>query len=334
MSSPAAARLLQRSPRHLLAAATPLLLAATATATAGCGSTTAATGTTAALTPVTVAVVPLADAVPVYIAQQDGYFTRAGLDVTIKRTAQSTAATADMVHGAVDVIAAANYVNFFSAQAKGTLNIKVLAAGTACGKNTEDVLAMPGSGITKPADLAGKTIAVNIAPNIQTLTINRQLQADGVNPASVHYVVIPFAHMAEALKARQVDAISEVEPFLSQAEVGEGAQPVLEQCTGPTVSIPLGGYIATAAWTSAHPATARAFQHAIEQAQAVAATNQALVEKLLPLYMPITKQIAGIVNLNTYQTSLDPVPLQRLADLMQKGGMLARPLNVSPLLFR
>lgn len=332
MSSPAAARPLQRSPRRLLAAATPFLLAAAATA--GCGSATAAKSTTAALTPVTVAVVPLADAVPVYIAQRDGYFKRAGLNVTIKVTAQSTAATADMVHGAVDVIASANYVNFFQAQAKGTLNIRVVAANTACGTGTEDVLALPTSGIITPAGLAGKTIAVNIAPNIQTLTINRQLQADGVNPASVHYVVIPFAHMTEALKARQVDAISAVEPFLSQAEVSANAESVLKQCTGPTVSIPLDGYIASAAWTSAHPATARAFQHAIEQAQAVAATNRAVVEKLLPTYMHISRTIAALVNLNTYETSLDPVPLQRVADLMQKGGMLARPLNVSPLLFR
>ena len=331
MSSPAAARPLHRSPRRLLAAAAAFLLAAV---TAGCGSAIAAKSTTAALTPVTVAVVPLADAVPVYIAQEDGYFKRAGLDVTIKVTAQSTAATADMVHGSVNVIASANYVNFFAGQAKGTLNIKVLAAGTACGTGTEDVMALPTSGITKPADLAGKTIAVNIAPNIQTLTINRQLHADGVNPASVHYVVIPFAHMTEALKAHQVDAISAVEPFLSQAEVSAGAQIVLQQCTGPTVDIPLDGYIATATWTSAHPATARAFQHAIEQAQAVAATNRAVVEKLLPSFMPITKQIASTVNLNTYETSLDPVPLQRVANLMQKGGMLARALNVSPLLFR
>jgi NitT/TauT family transport system substrate-binding protein len=333
MPSPAAARLLQRFPRRLLAAATPVLVAAATVA--GCGSSTAATGTTAAaLTPVTVAVVPLADAVPVYIAQQDGYFKRVGLNVTIKVTAQSTAATADMVHGSVDVIASANYVNFFAGQAKGTLNIKVLAAGTACGTGTEAVLALPGLGIATPAGLAGKSIAVNIDPNIQTLTINRQLQADGVSAASVHYVVIPFARMTEALKAHQVDAISEVEPFLSQAEVSADAQVVLQQCTGPTGGIPLDGYISAAAWAAAHPATARAFQHAIEQAQAVAATNRAVVEKLLPTYMPITKQIASIVNLNTYETSLDAVPLQRVADLMQKGGMLARPFNVSPLLFR
>ena len=109
------------------------------------------------------------------------------------------------------------------------------------------------------------------------------------------------------LKAHRVDAISEVEPFLNGAEVSLGAQPVLEQCTGPTADIPLGGYITTAAWADAHPATARAFAHAVEQGQALAASDRAAVEKVLPAYMPISKNIAALVNLNAFPTSADPV---------------------------
>lgn len=146
--------------------------------------------------------------------------------------------------------------------------------------------------------------------------------------------MIPFAHMAEALKAHQVAAISEVEPFLSQAEVSAEAQVVLQQCTGPTAGISLDGYISTTAWANAHPVTAGAFQRAIEQAQGIAATNRATVEKLLASFMPITKQIAALVNLNTYSTGLDSDPLQRVVNLMAEGGMLARPFNVSPLLFQ
>ena len=287
-----------------------------------------------ASTHVAVAVVPITDAAPFMLAVQRGYFTRAGLDVTYTLTPQSTAAAADLVHGSVNVIAAANYVSFFAAQAHGAMNIRVLAANSQCGTDTQAVLALPGSGITKPADLAGKTIAVNVSPNIQTLTITRQLQADGVPTAGVRFVVIPFAAMAGALKAHRVAAISEVEPFLSSTETSLGAQPVLQQCTGPTAGIPLGGYLTTAAWVSAHPATARAFQHAVEEGQALAATDRAAVEKVLPGYMPTGKGTAALVNLNTFPVTADPVQLQRVADLMQEGGMLARPLNVAPLVVR
>ena len=84
----------------------------------------------------------------------------------------------------------------------------------------------------------------------------------------------------------------------------------------------------------AHLATARAFAHAVEQGQALAASDRAAVEKVLPAYMPISKNIAALVNLNAFPTSADLVQLQRVADLMQMGGMLARPLNVAPLVSR
>ena len=172
---PPAPALAFRSIRRLIAA---LLTTVILAAVAACGTGTGSAGPAPlAGTHVAVAVVPITDAAPFMLAVQRGYFTRAGLHVTYTITAQSTAAAADLVHGSVNVIAAANYVSFFAAQAHGAMNIKVLAANSQCGTGTQAVLALPGSGITKPADLAGKTIAVNVSPNIQTLTITRQLQA-------------------------------------------------------------------------------------------------------------------------------------------------------------
>ena len=312
-----------------------LVLTAAGAAAAACGtSTVPAEPDTVTGTHVAVAVVPITDAAPFMLAVQRSYFTRAGLDVTYRLTPQSTAAAADLVHGSVNVIAAANYVSFFAAQAHSAMNIRVLAANSQCGTNTQEVLALPGSGISKPAGLAEKTIAVNVDPNIQTLTITRQLQADGVPTARVRFVAIPFAAMATALKAHRVAAISEVEPFLAQAETSISAERVLEQCTGPTAGIPLGGYITTAAWAAQHPAAVRAFQHAIEQGQALAATNRAAVEKVLPAYMKISRETAALVQLNTFPVAADPKLLQRFADLMQEGGMLTKPLNVAPLVLK
>ncbi len=318
--------------RRALAAVT---LTAAVVAAAACGSGTASTQPDAvAGTHIAVAVVPITDAAPFILAVQRGYFTRAGLDVTYTLTPQSTAAAADLVHGSVNVIAAANYVSFFEAQAHGAMNIRVLAANSQCGTNTQEVLALPGSGITSPAGLAGKTIAVNVAPNIQTLTITRQLQADGVPTAGVRFVAIPFAEMARALKAHQVAAISEVEPYLTQAEVGHGTEPILQQCAGPTAGIPLGGYITTATWATAHPAAARAFQRAVEQGQALAATDRGAVEQVLPAYMKISKNTASLVSLNTFPVTADPEVIQRVANLMQEVGMLTKALNVTPLVIK
>jgi NitT/TauT family transport system substrate-binding protein len=188
-----------------------------------------------------VAALPIVANTPVYIAAQEGLFTRAGLHVTLKPVTQSTAATADLLHGSVDIITGANFVSFFKAQAAGVLSLKILSEEATCAPDVNEIVVSPHSPITRPADLAGKTIAVNILADIQTMTTNEVLHANGVHTACIHYIVIPFADMAAALAAHRIDAAYEVEPFLSEAEAKIGAEPVLDACTGPTVNIPIGG---------------------------------------------------------------------------------------------
>jgi NitT/TauT family transport system substrate-binding protein len=192
---------------------------------------------------------------------------------------------------------------------------------------------MPGSGITSPAGLAGKTIAVNLTNNIQTLTTNAVLKSDGVNTATVKYVAIPFADMATALKAGRVNAISVVEPFLSGAEHSIGARQVMSDCSGPTAALPLSGYFATRAWTQKYPRTARAFQRAMDRAQAFANSDPAAVKQILPTYTKITAQAAGGIHLGSFPVTLAAAQLQRVADLMHSGGLLASAFNVQPMLF-
>ena len=45
-------------------------------------------------------------------------------------------------------------------------------------------------------------------------------------------------------------------------------------------------------------------------------------------------EVTALVSLSNYPTSLDAAAIQRVADLMLTGGLLARHLAVAPLLFR
>lgn len=307
---------------------------AIAAMTTGCASSSGSNSTAAGLTRVNVAMVSITDGSTFFVALRHGFFRQAGLDVQYTITPQSTAAMPDLLNGSIDVIGAANYVSAFQAQIHGAANIRVLAEDGECGTGTDGVLVLPHSGIITPADLIGKTVATNILHNIQQLMIDRQLQADDLNPAIVHFVQIPFPDMLAALKAHRVDAINEVEPYVSEAEDTLGAEMLLSACAGPTEGMPLTGYITTAAWVNGHRATALAFQRAIEKGQALAQTNRPAVESVLPIYMPVSEQIAALVNLNTFPTDLNAVHLQRVADLMLTGGVITNPLNVSSLLVR
>jgi NitT/TauT family transport system substrate-binding protein len=320
-------------PRSAWISATGLAVLLAAAACGGSTSTT--TGSTGAgleKTHLMVGTLPIVDDAPLFLAIKNGYFKQQGLTVTPQIISQSTLAIPDMLHGTVDIIGTGNYVSFFEGQAHGTLNIKVLMAGATCTPDSFSILALPSSGIKGPAGLAGKTIAVNLTNNIQTLMTNALLKADGVNPASVRYVVVPFPDMAAALKRGSVSAISVVEPFITGTEQAMGAVPVTSECTGALAHFPLSGYFATASWVAKYPHTAHAFQVAMAKAQAFADANPAAVQKILPTYTKIPAAAAPHIKLGYYPPTLDPAQVQRVANLMLAGGLLKSRLDVQPLL--
>jgi NitT/TauT family transport system substrate-binding protein len=301
-------------------------------AAGGCGSSAPATGTSAKpLTHLTVGVLPIVDTVSLFVAIKDGYFRQQGLSVTPKVLTAGTDAIPDMVAGSID-ITSGNYVSFIVATAHGVVKIRILAEASTCNGDSLNVLALPSAKISDPAGLAGKSVAVNGTGNVQTLTINALLEADHVSPATVKYVVVPFPDMVAALKAGRVDAMSAAQPFITGAEKA-GAASVLAQCQGPTAGLALGGYFATNAWVQKNPKTALAFQGAIEAAQAKAASDRALVDQILPTYIKITPKLAASMGLPGYPVAENGAQLQRLADLMHSGGLLARPFSMSQMLF-
>ena len=138
------------------------------------------------------------------------------------------------------------------------------------------------------AGLAGKTIAVNLTSNIQTLMTNVQLKAAGVSPSSVKYVAIPFPDMGAALKAGRVDRDQRggALPVRRRKPPGPGRscptarEPPLT-CRCPVTSPPRPGPRNTRA-------PRPAFQRAMAKAQALANSDPAAVRQVLPTYTKIT----------------------------------------------
>jgi NitT/TauT family transport system substrate-binding protein len=301
-----------------------------ATGSASASASASASGSPTAMTNIVVGALPVLDTAGLHVAIKEGFFTQAGLNVTVKSVAQSTVAIPDLLHGSIDVIGGGNYVSFLEAQAHGTFPVEFLAPAVDCTTNNYGVVAMPSSGITKASDLAGKTIAVNLTQNIQTLTTNAVLSAAGVSAGSVKYVQIPFPDMVAALKSGKVDSVSAVEPFLNAA-LAAGGKLVTSTCTGPTADFPMSGYITTQTWASAHPAAAKAFQTALEKGNAYANAHPDVVRSVIPTYTSMTSAAAATVPLGNYPGSLTAASLQSIVTLMKSGG-LAAPSDVSSLL--
>ena len=287
------------------------------------------------MTAITLGALPVVDDVSAYIAQDQGLFQKYGLTVTIKPVLTSKVAIPEMQKGAIDILGGGNYVSFIQASAADPANppYRILSEAATCASGSFDILTLPSSGIQTPGELEHKTIAVNLTNNIQTLMINSVLEADDVKASTVKYVAIPFPQMVTALEEHKVDAMSAVEPFATTAEQKAGAIPILDQCSGPDSNLPLSGYISTSAWAQQNPQDVQRFQEAMAQAQEIADTDRAVVEKTLLTYVTgLTPEQAATITLEQFPTSLDSVQLNRVSNLMQEAGLIHGSIQASSLI--
>jgi len=318
-------------------------LAAAALA-AGCSVAGASPGTPAAgTTTITVAAAPGVDDAPLYLAVKDEIFQSAGLNVKItsyQSVSQELQALAD---GKVDV-AAGDYVDFFYAEAHSKLNLRIVADGYHAAPGVMEVLTLPGSGITAPQQLEGKTVGTpepQVIPvqkdapySLETVATQSALENDGVNLAQlpndrqVKWRPMPSADLINALADHQVSAILVQEPYIYEAESRLGAVEVLDSCSGATASLPLSGYFATGSFAHKNPDAVEDFRSALQRAQAVA-VQPGPVEAVLAHNSGMSMETASLVTIGAYPTSLDAASLQRVAGLMFNFSVLGQTLNVA-----
>jgi len=282
---------------------------------------------------VKIAILPTMDIVPLYLAMESGYFAKEGLEVTPVAAASGQDCVAKLVSGDVD-FAFSSYTPFFLAKAKGAADIKLVADATSAAPGVSVVVTMPNTQVRSIKDLAGRRIAITARFTMSHLLVASQLKVNGVDPDSIGWTEVPFPLMAERLAKGQVDAAFLTEPFVQQAAKSVGAYRLFDTATGPTDSIPLTGYGATGKFVGANPRTVEAFQRAMKRATDEAHGDRTKVDPLLEKIAKVDPDTAHLAVLTNFVSSLDPVRIQRVVDLMVEFKALDKKFDVSQMIVR
>jgi NitT/TauT family transport system substrate-binding protein len=283
-------------------------------------------GRTRANDTVSVDTLPISNGLPLDLGISKGFFDQQG--ITIKKTTLQS--------GNDIILAMANhngdigyvgYVPMMIARTTGIPFTLVAASeveGTSVSDNWQDILVKGSSSIRTPADLAGKTIAVNALKGVGEVVIKAALKKVGVDPDSIKLLALPFPSMRSALANGQVDAIWTPEPFLSQAVNSDGARIVM--APGPTLGnyFPNGGYGALQDWVSQNPDLAKRFRIAMNQSLVYAQAHPDEVRALLP---PATNN----VKLPIWTTTIDRPQLLALAKDAKEFGVISSLPNFAQL---
>src|SRR4051794_16884109 len=282
-----------------------------------------------------VGVISIADVAPLYLGIKKGYFKQEKLTIQPKPAEGGAAIVAAVVSGD-DQIGFSNTTSLLIANSKN-IPVKLIAQGVVgAQKATPDqawdaVLVKKGSSIKSPKDLEGKTVSVNTLQNVGPLTINTALKKAGVDYKKVKYAEIPFPDALGALDQGRVDAIWEVEPFVSQGK-GSGDTAVLYPYEQTAPKLTVASYFTTKQYADQNSDVIDRFVKAINKSLTYAQSHPAEVRKIVPTYTKIPADAAKGMNLPQWTSDIGRPTIEQQNKLAKEYGFLKKEADLNDLI--
>lgn len=148
----------------------------------------------------------------IYIAQDQHFFEKNGLNITVKNYNTGAAALEGLLKGEVDITGASEFV----VASKALENASIYAFGGYCKSDKFFVIAPSDRGIEEISDLRGKTIGAPMGTNGE-FYIGRFLELNGIGLNEVNLVNIsPFVQTPAMLANGTVDAAVAFQPYINE----------------------------------------------------------------------------------------------------------------------
>ncbi|WP_089098621.1 ABC transporter substrate-binding protein [Streptomyces hyaluromycini] len=308
--------------RRTLVLLTALAATASLTATA-CGGDSAAGGQTAdGKAKITVLRSNGAVFEPLYIAEQQGYFKDAGLDVTIKAGAQDTSQNAPSVLNGEAQFAMTDSSGFLKGAAQG-LPIRIvtgLQSATTKTDPTDGLLVKKDSGITSFKDLEGKTVGVSALGGTIQFICEYLTQQAGGDPSKIKFVALPTTSLTDAAKSGKTDAVFSFGPFYFAAKdsglrsVGNG----MNDLPGMVQGLLFAGQ----KYLSANADTAKKFIDAVARAITYADAHPAAVKAIDKKYTQVDASFIDSHDISYYDRNLNRTMMRTVITKMHEFGLL------------
>lgn len=298
------------------------LMAAAALALAACGGATPAPAE-----PVTVrfAMLPILDALPMFVAQEKGYFAEEGINLEVVPVASAAARDQLMQAGQGDAMVNDLISTLFYNKDATTLVVTRFARTASPSFGQYFILAGPGTGITDANGLKGVEIAISEATTIDYLT-DRLLAAEGLTPDEIKTVAIPnIVDRMTALANGTVAAATMPDPAAAGA-IASGATIVVSDAAHPELGNSLLSF--SAAFAEANPEAVRGFLAALERAVADINADKTAWKAILSANNLLSAQLIDTYTLPDYPTAAVPTEAQfrDVNDWAKANGLIDKDL--------
>ena len=275
---------------------------------------------------VRVAALPIAETAALWGGIEAGIFAKRGLDVEVLPAQGGAQAIPALINGDIDFAIGQPFGPFRAdLQNLGVVIVGNYASSYADGDDINAVVASAKSGITRPAQLAGRKVSVNSLGAAGDVTIMAAVEKDGGDPSKIKFVEVAFPDAPAQLEAGNIDAAWVTEPFITQLRKrGDSFVVAPYQATIPGLATLT--TITSSKLRESDAALVADFSSAMKETLTWAKdpANQANVRKAIKDNLELPDAVADSVRLPAFGWELDRAGLEQLATLAQKYRVLDR----------
>jgi NitT/TauT family transport system substrate-binding protein len=275
------------------------------------------------------------ESVTAFIAKDEGFFAKHGLDVDLVAVAQNSNAPAALQAGSVQIgmIQVANLLQLTD----GGLDFVVLAGGAGNEKDVTKIAVVVRSdlNVKDAKDLIGKKVGVpGIGASIDIFFRNWLLN-NNVEPGQVPIVETTFLAMADNLKAGNLDAVTPLEPFITRItsqKIGYELFNLVNLLPRPKINALL--FASTRDWATKNASTIPAFRAAIAEADDFIRANPDKTRAAINKYTKVPMSILSTLPLPAVDAEIRKDDLDFWAGMMERLHMLQNKPDTAKLIWK
>lgn len=283
-------------------------------------------GTTESPHQLKVGYIPIAECLPLYIAEEQGFFEKHNLDVQLINFQGGAYVLTALTNGDVDV-GFSNVVSLVLHASEGAEFVSVYGATYETPRNQNHAIAVRGNleGGASADFFRGKVIAVNTHRNIEALMLEKYLRSLGLLPTEYEVVAHGFPQMLPLIETRQIDGACLVEPFVTTAHESSNStvRVVANQYLATSDRTVVATYVSSTKALARHPEAIAAFTAAMAEATAFIKSNEGRSRAALARYTKIPEERVMTIGLSEFSDSLETADLTALISDMKQLGYLA-----------
>ncbi len=276
------------------------------------------------------------DFASVFVAAEEGYFKKRGLDVELKFIPINSTIPAAIQSDSLQIGGPTPSV--FLQAVDGGLDHVVVAGGGVTSKSITGfgLVARAGSGIKTAQDTVGKKIGVPGLGAFLHVTFRAWLKSQGVDYKKVNFVEASFPQHGDLLRGGSVDAVVSADPFMSRITDSGAGYVVSYYSTFLPEGQPTIIHTARRDWVAQNPAAAKAFREALLEAATFMANpkNNDKVRSAIGKYIKLPPEVIAKVQISPPGPVVTEKQLTYWVNLMKEQDMLKTTPDVTKLIVK